>query len=452
MNKIYATRIVFFSAGLIIAAWAPLIPIVKEALNVNTGVLGILLLFLGLGSIISMPITGMLSARYGCQRVIITSALLTIISFPFLVISQTPIELGISLFFFGASIGTVDVSMNIQAVKVEKGFNKNLMSGFHGFFSLGGIGGAAGMSFMIYLGVTALLACYLMSFLLVILFSISYSGLVRSGEKENKKYFSLPKGIIIHVCLLCFLMGVIEGSIIDWGALFITTELGMPPSVSGLGYVTFAFAMMLGRFFGVKLVTLYGRNKVFFISSISIGLGFLLVINFGVLFITLIGFICIGLGASNMVPMSDGHNAIDAVVDIAARQQLDFVFLTEHISCHPDLPLMENKLILPGIEITTDLGHFNVHGPARGLDMNGLAYSSQALIERGLAMVGDGLGTISINHPMMKPWHWLYRDMPLHRVNTLVVCCDPTSPTWPTSPQSAEDALRVLNAMWNARA
>ncbi|MCG8154642.1 MFS transporter [Brenneria goodwinii] len=303
MNKIYATRIVFFSAGLIIAAWAPLIPIVKEALNVNTGVLGILLLFLGLGSIISMPITGMLSARYGCQRVIITSALLTIISFPFLVISQTPIELGISLFFFGASIGTVDVSMNIQAVKVEKGFNKNLMSGFHGFFSLGGIGGAAGMSFMIYLGVTALLACYLMSFLLVILFSISYSGLVRSGEKENKKYFSLPKGIIIHVCLLCFLMGVIEGSIIDWGALFITTELGMPPSVSGLGYVTFAFAMMLGRFFGVKLVTLYGRNKVFFISSISIGLGFLLVINFGVLFITLIGFICIGLGASNMVPI-----------------------------------------------------------------------------------------------------------------------------------------------------
>lgn len=133
MNKINATRIVFFSAGLIIAAWSPLIPIMKEALNVNTGVLGILLLFLGLGSIISMPITGMLSARYGCQRVIITSALLTIISFPFLVISQTPIELGISLFFFGASIGTVDVSMNIQAVKVEKGLNKNLMSGFHVF-------------------------------------------------------------------------------------------------------------------------------------------------------------------------------------------------------------------------------------------------------------------------------------------------------------------------------
>lgn len=171
------------------------------------------------------------------------------------------------------------------------------------FFSLGGIGGAAAMPFMIYLGVTPLLACYVMSFLLVILFSISYFGLVRSGEKENKKYFSLPKGIIIHVCLLCFLMGVIEGSIIDWGAFFITTELGMPRSVSGLGYVTFTFAMILGRFFGDKLVTLYGRNKVFFISSISIGLGFLLVINFGVLFITLIGFICIGLGASNMVPI-----------------------------------------------------------------------------------------------------------------------------------------------------
>ncbi|MEC5319901.1 CehA/McbA family metallohydrolase [Brenneria populi subsp. brevivirga] len=145
--------------------------------------------------------------------------------------------------------------------------------------------------------------------------------------------------------------------------------------------------------------------------------------------------------------LSDGHNALDAVVDIVARQRLDFFFLTEHNLCHAELPLMDNALILPGIEITTDLGHFNVHGPERGLDMNGLAYSSEALIARGLALAASGRGNISINHPMMKPWHWLYREMPLNRVNSLEVCCDPT---WSTSPQSADDALQVLSAMWNA--
>lgn len=144
--------------------------------------------------------------------------------------------------------------------------------------------------------------------------------------------------------------------------------------------------------------------------------------------------------------LSDGHNALADIIAIVKQQRLDFFFLTEHNICHPELPQLENTLILPGIEITTDLGHFNVHGPHRGLNMNGAAFSSAELIAQGLDMA-LGRGNVSINHPMMKPWHWLYRDMPLARVNTMEVCCDPT---WSTSPQSTNEALNVLSAMWNA--
>ncbi|WJV65455.1 CehA/McbA family metallohydrolase [Pectobacteriaceae bacterium CE70] len=155
--------------------------------------------------------------------------------------------------------------------------------------------------------------------------------------------------------------------------------------------------------------------------------------------------------------LSDGHNRLEAAVDIMARQQLDFIFLTEHNICHPALPDGGRTLVLPGIEVTTDRGHFNVHGPAMGLAMRDADFSSEGLVRQGLAIArgsephgkptGWGGGTISINHPMMKPWHWHFADMPLAQVNTLEICCDPT---WSTSPASTEAALEVLSAIWNS--
>ncbi|MGF1735884.1 CehA/McbA family metallohydrolase [Photobacterium satsumensis] len=141
--------------------------------------------------------------------------------------------------------------------------------------------------------------------------------------------------------------------------------------------------------------------------------------------------------------LSDGHNTLEAATEIIECQQLDFMFLTEHNICHPRLPDSSRTLILPGVEVTTDKGHFNVHGPRSGLAMSNADYSSEALIRQGVAKLG---GNISINHPMMKPWHWHYNDMPLAHVDTMELCCDPT---WSTSPASTESALNVLTAMWN---
>ncbi|MEZ8092592.1 CehA/McbA family metallohydrolase [Photobacterium swingsii] len=151
--------------------------------------------------------------------------------------------------------------------------------------------------------------------------------------------------------------------------------------------------------------------------------------------------------------LSDGHNSLATAAEIIKQQGLDFFFLTEHNICHPMLPDLDNVLMLPAVEVTTDKGHFNVHGPKRGLDMRDADYSSAALIQQGLSLIdedqkaGGVQGSISINHPMMKPWHWHYNEMELAKVNTLEVCCDPT---WATSPQATEEALTVLSAMWNA--
>src|SRR5215813_10336277 len=126
-----ATRLAFLVAGFGIACWAPLVPFAKQRLGVDDGVLGMLLLCIGLGSVIAMAITGVLSARYGSKPIIVAGGLGLTAFLPLLTVANTPITLGIALFMFGASLGSLDVAMNIHAVEVERAEARPLMSGFH---------------------------------------------------------------------------------------------------------------------------------------------------------------------------------------------------------------------------------------------------------------------------------------------------------------------------------
>ena len=132
-----STRLAFLTAGLAMSAWAPLVPYAKQRLQLAEGPLGLLLLCLGLGSLLAMPLTGALAARFGCRKVVLWSALAVGLALPALALAPTPLLLGLVLFFFGAALGTMDVVMNVQAVIVEKASGGALMSGFHGMLRSG---------------------------------------------------------------------------------------------------------------------------------------------------------------------------------------------------------------------------------------------------------------------------------------------------------------------------
>ena len=137
----YATRIVFFIAGLGMAAWAPLVPFAKLRLGIGEGALGLVLLSVGVGSIVAMPIASALAGRFGCRAVIIGSASLLCSALPFLATVANLPALALFLFSFGAGLGAIDVAMNTHAIHVERAAGRAIMSSFHGLFSLGGIGG-----------------------------------------------------------------------------------------------------------------------------------------------------------------------------------------------------------------------------------------------------------------------------------------------------------------------
>ena len=100
-----STRIVFFIAGFGMAAWAPLVPFAKARAGIGDGALGLLLLCLGVGSLVTMSLAGALAARFGCRRVVIASTVPLCLVLPLLATVSNPALLAAALLVFGASLG-----------------------------------------------------------------------------------------------------------------------------------------------------------------------------------------------------------------------------------------------------------------------------------------------------------------------------------------------------------
>lgn len=299
-----ATRLAFFIAGLAMATWAPLVPFAKTRIGIDDGSLGLLLLCIGVGSIMAMPLTGLLTGKFGCRRVILLAGAALCIDLPLLVLMDSTLGMAFALLLFGAAIGMIDVAMNIQAVVVERASNRAMMSGFHGFFSVGGIAGAGGVSALLWLGLGPLQATLLAVLAILALLYIASKNLLReSGGDKEGPMFVLPRGWVMFIGLLCFIMFLAEGSMLDWSALFLTTLRGMDHNKAGLGYALFSIAMTIGRLNGDRVVNAMGRYQVLLLGSLCAAIGLALAIAIDSVMASLIGFMLVGVGASNVVPI-----------------------------------------------------------------------------------------------------------------------------------------------------
>jgi hypothetical protein len=210
----------------------------------------------------------------------------------------------LALLVFGAAVGAIDVAINIQAVIVEKASGRALMSGFHGFFSIGGIAGAASMSALLWLGFAPSWAALLVALLVAMLVLAGASGLLRHGEhREGGSLFALPHGVVILLGGLCFILFLAEGAMLDWSALLLVSRRGVDARVAGAGYAVFALAMTIGRFNGDHIVQALGPRPVLLGGGVGAAAGFALAALAPSMGWTLVGFALVGLGASNIVPI-----------------------------------------------------------------------------------------------------------------------------------------------------
>ncbi|WP_118987047.1 MFS transporter [Photorhabdus sp. CRCIA-P01] len=302
-QPIMATRAAFFIAGFSLASWAPLIPLAKERLQLDNGAMGLLMLAFGIGSFIMMPIAGMLAARFGCRQIFTLCALVVLVMLPGLSVLPTPLTLACALFIFGAGIGAMDVVVNIHAVMVEKMARRPIMSGFHALFSLGGIAGAGSVSTLLALGISPFQVMVMVVLLVILLLLPIWSGLLNEAEPGNTPFFAVPHGIVILLGFLCFVAYIMEGSMLDWSGILLTSVHNISSHQAGIGYTLFAIAMTSGRFLGDKIIALYGHRRVFISSALLATSGFILIYSASTVIMLGLSFLMIGAGLSNIAPM-----------------------------------------------------------------------------------------------------------------------------------------------------
>jgi hypothetical protein len=218
----------------------------------------------------------------------------------------------------------MDVAMNIHALEVEKRTGRPQMSGFHGLFSVGGFAGSAVMTMLLTRGILPLPATLACAAGLLICTLILDRGLLRSSEvpQSDGALFAIPHGIVVLLALLAATMFLVEGAILDWGALFMTESGFARPESAGVAFLLFSVAMTAGRLSGDYINARAGDRAVLLWGGIVAAGGFTLTLVASGAGVAGAGFFVIGLGAANIVPvlirLAGAQTAMPAALAVAA--------------------------------------------------------------------------------------------------------------------------------------
>ena len=302
-REAHATRAIFFVSGFGAASWAPLVPVLRERLVIGDDLLGLLLLCIGIGSIVTMPLAGTLAGRIGCRRVLIVGAVLyavSLLSICFVDSFRVAVPV---IFLFGGLMGCVDVVMNIAAVIVEQGIGRRIMSGMHAFWSLGGFVGAGLYGVWVGLvGLTPLQSTLIAAALMLTLTAAFGRYLIPYGGGGGT-LIAIPRGIVTFIGVAAFIAFLSEGAVMDWSGVYLTAVRGMDLALAGMGFSVFSAAMLLMRFLGDRTTQKVGQCPVAVGGALLTFVGILLVMFAPVDALLYLGFFAIGIGSANIVPV-----------------------------------------------------------------------------------------------------------------------------------------------------
>jgi MFS family permease len=314
-----AVGAVFFLNGLLFASWISRIPEARSALGLDNGQLGLLLLAIAAGSVLSMPTTGTAIERFGTIAVIRTagaSSLAGLLLVSIALDAGTVWLAGIALFLYGVGTGVWDVSMNVEGAAVERHLGRTVMPRFHAGFSLGTVLGSG-------IGAAAVAAGVPVLAHLVPLAVLGVAGLVVGSraflpdEPEEQREpqpsawvaWREPRTLLIGLMVLA--LALTEGTANDWLALALVDGYDVEHWVGVAGFAVFVTAMTAGRLGGPVLLDRYGRVPVLWSTMAAAGGGVLLIVFGQHAVLVVLGIVLWGLGASLGFPVGMSAAADD---------------------------------------------------------------------------------------------------------------------------------------------
>lgn len=298
-----ATYGIFFACGVVLAAWVSRIPAIKAKLGLDVGELGLVLFSMPVGLIIAMPITGWAISRWGSHRSLTLAALACCASLPLAGLAANAWELALALFVMGFTNAAMDISMNAQAVEVEKQFHRPIMSSFHALFSLGGLLGAAAGAAAAKANLAPLPFFTLTTLVLLALCAWAVRNLLPTPGQASGPRFAWPRGPLVGLGIILFCTGLGEGAMGDWGAVFMRQVIGTSEAVAALAFSAFSVAMVVGRLSGDWLTHHFGAVTLARSGGTLAALGLLVILLSKGPLLALLGFALVGLGYCTLFPL-----------------------------------------------------------------------------------------------------------------------------------------------------
>ncbi len=327
-----AVSLFYFGQGLGFATWASRIPTIKTALGLSEAQLGTLLLMIPIGQLLTLPLAGFLTNRYGSHRLLpwasaFYALLLIIIGF-----SSNIWMLGASLFFFGVMGNMCNISVNTQGVLAEELYERPIMSSFHGAWSLAGFTGALIGILSMNLEWTSIQQFVGICVLLLVNVLLNRKFLIpeikKEEEKKEKSKFK-PDGLIIQLGIIGFFSMATEGAMFEWSGVYFSEVVKAPEKLIILGFGSFMVMMALGRFIGDAVIAKIGRQRTLQISGILMFFGMLVSVIFPNLYVCTLAFMLVGLGVACNVPtvysVTGKHKTIPAGVALAMVSSISFL-------------------------------------------------------------------------------------------------------------------------------
>lgn len=304
----------YFLQGLVFASWASRIPDIKSTLGMSDAVLGTMLFFIPAGQLTTVAPAGWAVGKFGSRRIVIVAALLYPLALIFVGLATSTMQLAAALFLFGVFANLSNISVNAQAIGVERLYRgRSIMASFHGTWSLAGVtGGVLGMILVardvppvVHFGIVYSVA-------LIFLATMARTMLPRDGkpgrkteqEEKTEQKWIRPDRYLLILGLIAFGAMSCEGTMFDWSNVYFEDVIRPPKAFSRLGYVASMFSMMCGRFAADRLIVKFGVVRILTVSGITIAAGLLTATVFPFLPTATLGFMLVGLGVSAVVPIA----------------------------------------------------------------------------------------------------------------------------------------------------
>ncbi len=308
-RKRVAVAAYYFVPGMVFASWASRIPDVKHLLHLGNGQLGSVLFAIPIGQVLMMTFSGILVSKFGSKKMLVLSEVLYAFSLFCIGCCTTVFHLIVGLVALGMMANLMNIATNTQACLVEKLYGRNIMSSFHGLWSLGGFSGGivgavfanTGLPIKVHFG--SILAVGL------IVVALGFRYLV-NDETAQAEEEDVPKFSFRAIDPVLFLLGLMgfagmfcEGTVYDWSGVYFSSVVRPDEVFVRAGYVAGMGAMTLGRFMADGFVTKYGPSRVLKVCGGLIVVGLWLAAALPYLIPATLGFLLVGFGISSSVPI-----------------------------------------------------------------------------------------------------------------------------------------------------